>query len=107
MQSLGMLRDVPCPAVSELDLGSIALSHSEVKGVKGFRLQLFIPKKCENLFAILLPYPSPCNNKDLTKDGDSVFLLFLFISRTSKASSGMMMIQKEIMNQRNFYMEFR
>lgn len=34
-------------------------------------------------------------------------LISCFIIRTSKASSGMMMIRRETMNQRNFSMEFR
>lgn len=57
---------------------------------------------CGNVFPILSPNSVPWHNRDPTR----VVFLFLII-RTSKASSGMMMIRREIMNQRNFSMEFR
>lgn len=77
----------------------------EVKGMKGLGSHLCYhrgpPILCEDLFPVLSFFISWVN-----RDQQSVVSLF-FITRTSKASSGMMMIQREIMNQRSFSMEFR
>lgn len=82
------------------------LPKDEVKGIKALGPHLCYPKRpsilCEDLFPILSSHFISVSNRDQQR----VVCLFL-VTRTSKASFGMMMIQKEIMNQRNFSMEFR
>lgn len=82
------------------------LPKGEVKEMKGLGPHLCYhrepPILCEDLFAVLSFYFISWVNRDQQR----VVSLFL-ITRTSKASSGMMMIQREIMNQRSFSMEFR